>query len=112
MLILKQRNPEKRIYEQSVELIFEAGRTPSVKELTEAVKTRVGIVEPIKVIKYVNYDFEWVEISKENIEIITKKKKNNQKGGQKKEKNAQPQKKKEKIEEDKNSVNDIKTVTE
>jgi hypothetical protein len=44
------------------------------------------VTEPIKVIKYVNYDFEWVEISKENIERLTKRKKNtkNEKGGQKK----------------------------
>jgi hypothetical protein len=112
VVILKQRNPEKRIYEQSAELIFDAGRTPTIEELTEAVKAKVGATETIKVIKYVNYDFEWVEISKENIERIFKKKKNNPKGAQKKEKNAQPQKKKEKVEEDKNGVNDKKVATE
>lgn len=30
VLILKQRNPEKRIYEQSTELIFEAARAPTI----------------------------------------------------------------------------------
>lgn len=60
VLILKQRNPEKRIYEQSVQLIFEAGKAPTVEELAEAVKATVKVTEPIKVIKYVNYDFEWV----------------------------------------------------
>lgn len=38
--------------------------------------------------KYVNYDFEWVEISKENIEKIIKKKKNTK--TQKKDKGNQP----------------------
>lgn len=104
VVILKQRNPEKRIYEQSIELVFDAGRTPSVEQLIEAVKLKVGAGEAIKIIKYVNYDFEWVEISRDNIEKIMKKKKSNQKGGQKKEKNAQPQKKKEKVEEEKNGA--------
>jgi hypothetical protein len=85
VVILKQRNHEKRVYEQSVELIFQAGRAPTVEELTEAVKAKVGVADPIKVIKYVNYDFEWVEISKENIERLMKRKKNggNQKGQKK-----------------------------
>jgi ubiquitin carboxyl-terminal hydrolase 40 len=60
VVILKQRNPEKRIYEQSIELVFDAGRIPSVEELTEAVKNRIGAADLIKIIKYVNYDFEWV----------------------------------------------------
>ncbi len=30
VVILKRRNHEKRIYENSVELIFEAGKTPTV----------------------------------------------------------------------------------
>lgn len=30
IVILKRRNHEKRIYENSVELIFEAGKTPTV----------------------------------------------------------------------------------
>ena len=30
VVILKRRNNEKRIYENSVELIFEAGKTPTV----------------------------------------------------------------------------------
>jgi hypothetical protein len=41
VLILKQRNHEKRVYENSVELILEAGRTPTIEALTEAVKARV-----------------------------------------------------------------------
>jgi len=64
VVILKKRNHEKRIYENSTELIFEAGKTPTVEEFEEAVKKRVGVEESVKVIKYVNYDFEWVEISR------------------------------------------------
>lgn len=30
VVILKQRNPEKRIYEQTIELIFDGGRAPSI----------------------------------------------------------------------------------
>lgn len=64
VVILKRRNHEKRIYQNSVELIFDAGKAPTVEELEEAVKKRVAVEEPVKVIKYVNYDFEWVEISR------------------------------------------------
>lgn len=91
-MILKQRNAERRIYEGAVELIFEAGRAPTVEALKEAIAVKVGVTEPIKAIKYMNYDFEWIEISKENIEKLSKKKKGNQKP--KKEKNNQPAKEK------------------
>ena len=69
-----------------MELIFEAGRTPTVEALKEAIAAKVGATEPIKAIKYMNYDFEWIEISRENIE----------KGSQKpkKEKASQPAKEK------------------
>lgn len=61
----------------------------------EAVKNKVGVTESIKIIKYFNYDFEWAEISRENIEkIINKKKKAYTRANQKKEKNPQLQKKK------------------
>lgn len=90
VIILKRRSRDRKIYEGSVELISEAGKAPSVEALNEAVRQRLQIDQPIKIMKYVNHDFEWVEVSKENIEKLTKKKKAKP---QKKDKgNQQPQK--------------------
>ena len=71
-----------------MELIFEAGRTPTVEALKEAIAAKVGATEPIKAIKYMNYDFEWIEISRENIEKASQpaKEKKEEKGTQANEK--------------------------
>ena len=63
-----------------------------MEALKEAIAAKVGITESIKAIKYMNYDFEWIEISRENIEKVSKKKKGGQKA--KKEKGSQPAKEK------------------
>ena len=48
-----------------MELVFEAGRNPSVEQLTEAVRRRLGLgEEPIRLMKYLHYEFEWVEVER------------------------------------------------
>lgn len=44
-------------------MIFDGGKIPSVGMLREAVKEKMGIVGDVRLAKYFNYDFEWVEIS-------------------------------------------------
>lgn len=90
VVILKKRNKEKRIYEGSMELVFHAGKTPSVEELAEAVKAKANVQEDIVVTKYLHYNFEWIELSRKTIEDLAKqkkkpqqKKKGEQKGEQK-----------------------------
>jgi hypothetical protein len=63
--------------------------------LLVAVKKRVGCEEEVKIAKYVYYNFEWMEISRQNIENVIKGKKNGQKG-QNKNKNAKNKKEEEK----------------
>lgn len=41
VLTLKKRNIEKRFYEGSTELIFEAGKEPTVEDLTKAIKQKL-----------------------------------------------------------------------
>lgn len=74
--------------------------------MKEAISAKVGATEPIKAIKYMNYDFEWIEISKENIEKVSKKKKGNQKP--KKEKGSQPPKEKKEDKKEEKSTQDEK----
>ena len=110
VLTLKLRNKEKRLYEGSTELVFNAGKTPSVEELTEAVKARVGVQEDLIIIKYFHYNFQWIELSRKQIEELAKEKKKTQ---QKKKGAEQKGKKKEdnKIEGDKNKTEDKKIET-
>ena len=63
-MLLKKRNSEKRLYEGYQELIFSAGKNPSIESLTKAVKEclKVSDEEELKIIKYIHYNFEWVEI--------------------------------------------------
>ena len=96
VVILKKRNREKRIYEDCVELIFEAGKTPSVEELMEAAQKKIECEVPIKLVKYFHYDFEWVEISRENIDKVAKGRKKGSNKQKKGNKNEQKGKNKEK----------------
>jgi hypothetical protein len=45
-----------------------------------AVRKRTGCEEEIKIAKYVYYNFEWMEVSRLNIESVVKGKKSGQKG--------------------------------
>jgi hypothetical protein len=80
VVVLKQRNKEKRIYEGATELIFEAGKAPTVEELNAAVKAKLEAKEDIFITKYVHHDFEWVELSRSNLEALIKRKKGKQQG--------------------------------
>ena len=77
VLTLKKRNIEKRLYEGNVEFIFEAGKEPKVEELTKAVREKLELAEdfPLMLIKYFNYNFEWIELSKEKLEKSANQKK-------------------------------------
>jgi hypothetical protein len=46
-------------------LIFDAGKTPSIADLYKAVQVKIGVDEneKIKLMKYVHYDYEWIEIT-------------------------------------------------
>lgn len=56
--------------------MFEAGRTPKIEDLEKAMIEKLGIAEDVKVklMKYVHYDFEWVEISEKFIDKFLKNK--------------------------------------
>lgn len=63
------------MYEGATELVFQAGKTPSIEELTEAIKVRLEIKEEIFVAKYFHYNFEWNELSRKAIEDLARQKK-------------------------------------
>lgn len=95
VVTLKARNREKRLYEGSTELIFQAGKAPSIEDLAEAIKAKIGTQEELFITKYFHYNFEWVQLSRKNIETLAKTKKNNQqkkKADQQKAKNQEAKK--------------------
>lgn len=56
VVVLKKRNREKRSYEEQVtELIFEAGKTPSIEEFSEQVKDKIGVKDELIMAKYVHH---------------------------------------------------------
>ena len=68
VVVLKKRNREKRIYEDNIsELIFQAGKTPSIEEFDASVKTKLDVKDDIIMAKYVHHEFEWIELSRKNI---------------------------------------------
>jgi len=74
VLIIKHREHASRQYSVGKEMIFSAGKIPSVEGLLTAIGKEVGC-EEVSIAKYFNYNFEWVEISVENIEKMNKGKK-------------------------------------
>ena len=73
-------------------MVWEAGKTPKVEEFYEAVRNKLKIDEErkIRLVKYFNYNFEWVEIGNKMIEDHIKgrsQKKNNKKENQNQNKN-------------------------
>lgn len=59
VLVLKKRNRERRIFEGNCELLFEAGKAPTIQDLDSAIhqKLELPIDEKLKIVKYVHYDF-------------------------------------------------------
>ena len=85
VVVFKKRNREKRTYDEQVtELIFEAGKSPSIEEFNQQAKDKIEVKEDIIMVKYVHHQFEWIELSRKNIENLAKRKKGQQgkkKGG-------------------------------
>ena len=85
VVVFKKRNREKRTYDEQVtELIFEAGKSPSIEEFNQQAKDKIEVKEDIIMAKYVHHEFEWIELSRKNIENLAKRKKGQQgkkKGG-------------------------------
>ena len=43
VVVLKKRNLEKRVYDDGLELVFDAGKTPSVEQLMEAAQKKLDL---------------------------------------------------------------------
>jgi hypothetical protein len=95
VLILKKRNPEKRIYEGADEVIFNAGKNPSMEALRNCIQNSINFEgENLILVKYVNYNFEWVKIEQKTIDNFVKGKVNNENQKKNKKKGRKEEEKK------------------
>lgn len=76
VMLLRKRDCEKRTYSDDVELVFRAGKKPSVAELKASVAAllKVENVDSFELVKYFPYEFAWTLISDAEYERLKEKK--------------------------------------
>lgn len=76
VMVLRKRDCEKRTYGEDVELVFRAGKKPSVADLKASVASLVKVENPedIHLVKYFPYEFSWALISDAEYERLKEKK--------------------------------------
>lgn len=77
VLMLRQRNFEKRTYGEPIEFVFQSSKKPSVNEFRKAIAAKLCMDESIgfEVVKYFPYEFSWRVISNEDYDNFREAKK-------------------------------------